>query len=107
MLLWFCEDAQVLQRICEGGRSIQEEEVQANKESIPDNVVDADITILEKFFTKDAGSVVKHAGEELQNTTINFCAMNESYSQNSGTEMQGVTMPSLGQNYSKSQDDNV
>ena len=94
MLLWFCQDAQLLQRICEGGRSIQKE-VQANKESIPDDVVDADITILEKFFAKDAWTVVQHAGEELKNTTINFCATNESYSQNSGTEMQGVAMPSL------------
>ena len=64
MLLWFCQDAQVLQRICKNGRSIQEE-VQANKESVPDDGVDADITILEKFFTKDAWTLVKHAGEEL------------------------------------------
>ena len=46
MLLWFCQDAQVLQRICEGGEGKKEAEVETNKESVPDDVVDADVTVL-------------------------------------------------------------
>ena len=53
------QDAQVLQRICEG---LKEAEVETKKESIPDDVVDADITKLEKFFAKGAWRAVKHAG---------------------------------------------
>ena len=64
MLLWFCQDTQVLQRICKGGENIKQAEVEANKDCIPDDVVDTDITVLEKFFAQDAWPVVQHAGKE-------------------------------------------
>ena len=54
MLLWFCQDAQVLQGICEDEAGKEEAEVETNKESIPDDVVNADVTIKEKFLAKDA-----------------------------------------------------
>ena len=64
MLMWFCQDTKVVQRICEGGESIKA--VETNKESIPDDVVDANIAILENFFAKDAWTIVQHGGRELQ-----------------------------------------
>ena len=53
MLLCFCQDALVLQRICEGDEGIKKAEVETNNTNIPDDVVDADISMLEKFFAKD------------------------------------------------------
>ena len=67
MLMWFCQDAKAVQRICKGGENIKAEET--NKESIPDDVVDVNIAILENFFAKDAWTIVQHGGRELQKLT--------------------------------------
>ena len=64
MLMWFCPDTKVVQRICKGGESIQV--VETNIESVLDDVVDVDVSILEKFFAKDAWTIVQHAGREAQ-----------------------------------------
>ena len=95
MLLWVCQDALMLQRICEGGEGIQEAEVETNKANIPDDVVDADIAMLEKFFTKDAWRAVQHAVKIIRNGIINFSIMISAYSVHSGTQTQRVAMLSM------------
>ena len=45
ILMWFCQDTKVVQRICEGGENIQA--VETNIESVPDDVVDVDVSILD------------------------------------------------------------
>ena len=70
MLLWFCQDALVLQRICEGGEGIKEAEIETNKENIPNDVVDVDIALLEKFFAKDTWRAVQHAAKLIRNYPV-------------------------------------
>ena len=67
MLLWFFQDELVLQRTCESDEGIKEAEVEINKENILDDVVDADIAMLEKFFAKDVWRAVQHAGKLIRN----------------------------------------
>ena len=64
MLMWFCQDTSVIRRICEGGESIQA--METSKDCAPDDVVDVDVNILEKFFTRDAWTIVLNAGREVQ-----------------------------------------
>ena len=62
MLLWFC-DQDVVDRVAGGGQLVEETEVEAQPDCIPDEVVDNDISSLEQFFTASGWNLVQQAGK--------------------------------------------
>ena len=59
MLLWFCDEEVVDSAV--RGQLIEESEVEAY--SVPEEVVDHDITSLECYFTPDGWVIVEQAGK--------------------------------------------
>ena len=60
MLLWFCVE-EVVDSAVGGGHLIEESAVEA--QSVPDEVLDHDITPLEHYFTPDGWVIVQQAGK--------------------------------------------
>ena len=59
LILTCCKDATVVERISKGGKYIQEAEVKVN---LPDDIVNEDISNIEKFFFKKAWTAVNEKG---------------------------------------------
>ena len=54
-----CKDATVVERISKGAKYIQEAEVKVN---LPDDIVNEDISYIEKIFSKKAWTAVNKKG---------------------------------------------
>lgn len=61
--MWF-SDKSAVDRVTNGGPAIQKKEVESDKDRIPDEVLENNISAIKTFFTKDAWQTIQETSKD-------------------------------------------